>query len=383
MTKMNAPTHHVTYELDGVLRITVDYTNKSFSAEGDAFGSEYTSGFVRVYDSHFVYITESDDANNTIDIEDGETPVSVPALLIKTSDNTYVYAGDGNVVKFNMTEPILGFTCIPPHSFSMPDDELSDDEFCEPFSFALTQRSVLMFGYSNGTRIWSALRATVEDKLAHFTQDIPVYYVDLDGLPRWDHLQDMFNHEDPMWTSLCVTTLVYDTHLDHPHLDLSVKDCVCFDGWDGEVLSTPHRIIIVESASGSDPTLVAVATASVHARDSSSCQRKCKHETLYGYLRKRGYDVNKNSLKGQYVVSERALDYSRPALHWPQQLMLHLLRRTLLGTAARCWANRRAARHGAARIIQSAWRTAVCDPSHVVCRTRLLREFEEDDMHIS
>jgi hypothetical protein len=51
----------------------------------------------------------------------------------------------------------------------------------------------------------------------------------------------------------------------------------------------------------------------------------------------------------------------------------HLLRRTLLGIVAREFLKRRAA----ARVVLRHWRVAISDPTHAMCRRRLMREFGE------
>jgi hypothetical protein len=374
------------YEVDIELRVRIDENAKTFSVDDEMYGGTYTSGYTRLYVAHssdVEYVEErTDEADldlqNAFEITDGCT------LLFKVADDTYVFTGGSEVRKFRLDEPVLGFSCIYPYCFSKSIEEVFDakaNDYRLPFSFALTEHKVLMFGYKNGKELWCASRDAVEQKLADFTQNVPVYSVDLDGLPRWDHLEDMFDaddNRDNTWTQIPVTTLVKRADLPHPHLNMSIDDCLTHAGWKKNPPGT--RRIIAEPINGTDLVVATVVNKRQYDEISTSSEengKRRKRETLYAYIKKRDEPAARTRLAGRYVVGEYQLTFSSQFSYWPDHIMLHVVRRYLLGSAARAWVNRRDVRRRAASLIQSAWRDAITDPAYKVCRKRLIREFDE------
>lgn len=171
-----------------------------------------SASFKRLYVGDFSFMDEKmdDEARAPTFVND------IPAILVKVTDDAYVFTGDGDVVRFKSEEPILSFSTI-----------YGSFEYGGLFSFALTANHVLMLEHAWTKQcVWSAPRSVIDQKLVRRTSE--------NGLTRWIRLMDVFqdtleNTQD--WTRIVTTTLlsnncwrIAEPDYVHPHLNMSVHD---------------------------------------------------------------------------------------------------------------------------------------------------------------
>lgn len=273
------------------------------------------------------------------------------AVLFSVENDSYVFVGDHDVIKVRFAEQVTSFNTIHPHYGRLGD--------CASFSFALTANSVILFRHDAllNVAVWSTSRAWVERVLDEWTDE--------EGIERWKYVYVVFMHYRDQWTKLKHITLLRDQYFPVAHLDLSVRQWHTQLSKDFEV-HEEYRPIISESSRGAVLAFVVHKPNTVGVCSDSKADKKNKLST---FLRR-----GDARLRDQYVAAVVELRYSSSQ---PDRIMLHAFRRALLGIRARAWLQRRREQHAAARVIQRAWKTAICDPVYAICRKRLMREFQE------